>query len=220
MAKKKTKKQAENQVRKAAKKHPVLVTIAILLIVAIAGCCILHRKGVIHIPFLDKFIPQEINENTDVDATGGEFTSEDIETIKNGDLSIHFMVLGNKYSGDSTLIKVGDTEVLIDAGSRVNSAPTITSYINRFCTDGVLEYVIATHADRDHIAAFPKIFENYECETIIDFPRTNATSDTYNNYVTARTAEIEAGATHYTALECYKETNGRKKATLWVTGSR
>lgn len=212
MAKKKTKKQAENQVRKAAKKHPVLVTIAILLIVAIAGCCILHRKGVIHIPFLDKFIPQEINENTDVDATGGEFTSEDIETIKNGDLSIHFMVLGNKYSGDSTLIKVGDTEVLIDAGSRVNSAPTITSYINRFCTDGVLEYVIATHADRDHIAAFPKIFENYECETIIDFPRTNATSDTYNNYVTARTAEIEAGATHYTALECYKETNGAQKS--------
>lgn len=215
MANKKTNKKTQRAVKKAAKKaakkHPVLVAIVVILVVAIVGCLVLHRKGVIHVPFLDSIIPQEESKE-DIGATGGEFTAEDIETIKNGDLSIHFMVLGNQYTGDSTLIKVGDTEVLIDAGSRVNSAATITSYINRFCTDGVLEYVIATHADRDHIAAFPKIFENFQCGTIIDFPRTGATSDTYNNYVEARTAEVSAGATHYTALECWNNENGAQKS--------
>ena len=42
-----------------------------------------------------------------------------VETIKAEDFSIHFMELGNKYTGDSTLVKAGDVEVLIDAGTRV-----------------------------------------------------------------------------------------------------
>ena len=90
-------------------------------------------------------------------------------------LSIHFLELGNKYTGDCTLIKVGDTEVLIDAGSRKGSAETIVPYIVEYCTDGVLEYVIATHAHQDHIAGFvgttkaDGIFESFVCETIIDY---------------------------------------------------
>ena len=35
-----------------------------------------------------------------------------------GDLSIHFMELGNEYAGDSIYIKAGETDILIDAGSR------------------------------------------------------------------------------------------------------
>ena len=27
-------------------------------------------------------------------------------------------------------------------------------YVDKYCTDGVLEYVIATHAHQDHIAGF------------------------------------------------------------------
>ena len=64
-----------------------------------------------------------------------------------GDLSIHFMELGNKYAGDSIYIKAGDTDILIDAGSRESSTETTSAYIDQYCTDGVLEYVIATHAD-------------------------------------------------------------------------
>lgn len=137
--------------------------------------------------------------------------------IETGELSIHFMELGNKYTGDSTLIKIGDTEVLIDAGSRQNSAATIVPYIQQYCTDGVLEYVIATHAHQDHIAGFvgtksaPGIFESFVCETIIDFPLTNATSGIYNSYCTSRDAEVAAGATHYTALECWNNENGAQR---------
>lgn len=134
-----------------------------------------------------------------------------------GEFSIHFLTLGNKYAGDAIYIKAGDNDILIDAGSRGNSSDAIASYIDKYCTDGTLEYVIATHAHQDHIAAFvgtkaaPGIFERYECETIIDFPLTEATSSVYKNYVTKRDAEVESGAKHYTALECYNNQNGAQR---------
>ena len=134
-----------------------------------------------------------------------------------GDLSIHFMELGNEYAGDSIYIKAGETDILIDAGSRASSTDTTSEYIDRYCTDGVLEYVIATHADQDHIAGFagsnssPSIFDRYECEVIIDFPRTNKDSQTYKKYVENRNAEVKAGATHYTALQCWYEEDGAQK---------
>ena len=125
------------------------------------------------------------------------------------DLSVHFMMLGNKYAGDSVYIKAGDTDILIDAGSRTSSAAVIGEYINQYVTDNVLEYVIATHADQDHIAGFAgdksnkSIFELYKCGTIIDFPRTDKSTATYNKYVANRDKEV--------AEECYNNENGAKR---------
>ena len=133
------------------------------------------------------------------------------------EMSINFLELGNKYTGDSTYIKAGDVDILIDAGSRNNSAGAIASFVDNYCTDGKLEYVIATHAHQDHIAGFvgtnsiPGIFKKYEVGTIIDFALTNATSAVYNNYVTERDAEVAAGAKHYTALDCTQEKDGAQK---------
>lgn len=132
--------------------------------------------------------------------------------------SIHFLELGNKYTGDSIYIKAGENDILIDAGSRGNSAQAICEYVDDYCEDNTLEYVIATHAHQDHIAGFvgtssiPGIFDYYKCETIIDFPLTKATSQVYKNYVLKRDAEVKNdGATHYTALECYNNENGAKR---------
>lgn len=137
--------------------------------------------------------------------------------VISGDLNIHFLELGNKYTGDSVYIKAGDVDILIDAGSRGNSADDIANYLNKYVSDNTLEYVIATHAHQDHIAGFvgtasvAGIFDTYECETIIDFPKTNATSTVYKNYVEKRNIEIENGAKHYTALECYNNENGASR---------
>ncbi len=136
-----------------------------------------------------------------------------------GDLSIHFMELGNNYTGDSVYIKAGETDILIDAGSRTNSASTISNYLNTYVTDNKLEYVIVTHADRDHIAGFAgdksnkSIFELYECETIIDFARTNkdASATMYSNYTTQRDTEVANGAKHYTALQCWNNADGASR---------
>ena len=143
-----------------------------------------------------------------------------VETPKLDKMEIHFPVFANKVSGDCTLIKVGDTELLIDAGSTRGAAKTIVPYIEQYCTDGVLEYVVATHAHEDHIAAFvgetsiktDGVFDAFACGTIIDFVKTKSTSQIYKDYVSLRNAEVSAGATHYTALECYKQTGGAKRS--------
>lgn len=104
-----------------------------------------------------------------------------IETIKNEDLSIHFLELGNKYTGDCTFIKVGDNEILIDAGSRTSSIGPIHDYITDYITDGELEYVIVTHAHRDHYAGFAtenSLFDalnlsNITIGNVITFSNTN-----------------------------------------------
>ncbi len=142
---------------------------------------------------------------------------EKSDTLVIGEFEVHFLELGNKYTGDAIYIRAGTTDILIDAGSRTSSASTIISYIDQYVTDGVLEFVIATHADQDHISAFYStssyegIFEHYQVETIIDFPNTNKTTVTYNNYVAARDNEVAEGAVHYTALECYNEENGASR---------
>ncbi len=140
------------------------------------------------------------------------------ETVVSGEMQIHFLEVGNEYTGDCTLIKVGNTEVLIDAGSRKGSAETLVPYIKEYCTDGVLEYVVATHAHQDHIAGFvgtakaDGIFESFVCETIIDYSLTNATSQIWKDYEELRDAEVTAGAKHYTALECWKGENGAQRS--------
>ena len=170
----------------------------------------------------DAPVSETLEENVPGGETGGDGgeTGIDDEVIKNGDLSIHFMELGNIYTGDSILIQCGDNDILIDAGSEYSSAPTLISYIDKYVTDNTLEYVIATHGHTDHIAAFCStadytgIFEHYKVENIIDFPLTNSSGSSrtiVGRYRAARDNEIAEGANHWTALECYNEENGASR---------
>ena len=160
-------------------------------------------------------------------------TSESLEEIVTDELSIHFLELGNKYTGDCTLIKVGDTEVLIDAGSRQSSATTIKNYVDQYCTDGILEYVIATHADQDHISGmvgnstasgYNGILYSYEVDTLIQFPLTGKSALTdkgnatlYGKYLNAVEYAKSEGTSVYTALECWNNENGASRTyTLGV----
>ncbi len=130
------------------------------------------------------------------------------------DFQVHFLELGNYNAGDCTFIKAGDLDILIDAGSTTGSIPTLKKYINQYCKDGVLEYVIATHAHEDHIAGFTTdngIFASYEVKTIIDFTRKNTTSKVSASYITYRDQEVAGGAKHYTASDCIQGTNGGQR---------
>lgn len=137
-------------------------------------------------------------------------------------ISFHFLELGNNNTGDSIFIQTSTTDILVDAGSRTNSANTIETYVKDKMQDDVLEYVIATHADQDHIAALagsnehPSLFTRFQVQNIIDFPKTNkslttdAGNDTvYGKYVKNRDAEVAAGATHYSALELWNDQTKR-----------
>ena len=135
-----------------------------------------------------------------------------------GELSFHFMMLGNDKAGDCIYIKAGENDILIDGGSYYDSIDDISNYVDRYCDDNTLEYVIVTHADEDHIACFggakngESLFDKYEVSTIIDFPKTNKTTAVYQRYCSERQAEIDDGnSVHYTALECYNNENGAKR---------
>lgn len=140
-----------------------------------------------------------------------------LEGVANSDLSIHFLELGNGNAGDCTLIKCGNTEVLIDAGSKRNSTETVKNYIDKYCTDGVLEYVVVTHAHEDHIAALVGeegknngVLYSYEIDTVIQFAGHNTTSKIYNDYVSAVNS---CGASVFTAKECwYESKQGAQKS--------
>lgn len=133
-------------------------------------------------------------------------------------LQFHFLELGNKYTGDCTLVKVGDVEVLIDAGSREDSGPVISSYIDEY-VEGELDYVIVTHAHQDHIAGFVDtssskgVFSSFTCGTIIDYARKDTSSKISQSYEAARDKEVrEDGAVHYNALQCWKNEGGAKQS--------
>ncbi len=165
-------------------------------------------------------------ENSSVEDSGSGENSA-VEDIVVDGLSIHFLHFGNLISGDCTLIKVGDTEVLIDAGSTRGSVRTTVPYIQQYCTDGVLEYVVATHAHTDHISGFlgleekdresPEdgrgVFESFECQTIIDYTGRKTTSAISKEYEAARDEEVkEHGGKHCTALECWNNVNGAQRS--------
>lgn len=137
-----------------------------------------------------------------------------------GKLEFHFLELGNQYTGDSIFIKAGDTDVLIDAGSRKGSAKTLNSAIADYCTDGKLEYVIATHADQDHIAGFvgnstsgsrDGVLYTYDVGTIIQFPRTDKNTTILSDYRTAVNYCANNGTNVYSALDCYNNIGGAKR---------
>ena len=202
----------EKAVTKAAKavaksNNTALQVIVVLLVVAIVALCVYgYFAG--WFDFLFK-------KNPEIDFNAATYN---VETIKDEDLSIHFLELGSWNTGDSIYIKAGETDILIDAGSVGASAETIAKYVDQYCEDGKLEYVIATHAHKDHIAGFvgtsavKGIFERYKCDNIIQFARTDSTTELYKKYVSELDKQKAQGANVYTALQCWNNADGAKRS--------
>ncbi|MBO5884206.1 MAG: MBL fold metallo-hydrolase [Clostridia bacterium] len=169
----------------------------------------------INLPKTDVLV---VSEEVYYSNSNGEISHSNI-SLEDAEISIHFLELGNKYTGDCTYIKTKDCDILIDCGSKSNSVPTVANYLNQYVTDNKLEYVIVTHAHQDHYAGFAtttkvdSIFDLYECENIITFSQTakgKTTTTMYKNFERELNAEKANGANVYTALDCINETNGAK----------
>lgn len=196
-----------------AKKLSILSIVGLSVVGFIGGVAVGAYASLAFSPLPDSYeIPEtEQAHNKPITTTGTDFT---VEMIKSKDLSIHFMELGNKYTGDSTLIKVGDVEVLVDAGSKTSSIETIYNYTSQY-VEGDLDYIIVTHAHEDHYAGFStskyedSLFGKYNVgsgTTIIDFAQitTNKASNKMYKYYQANLNSAtngEEGAKHYNVLE-------------------
>ena len=103
--------------KKTKKTNKLLLTFCVIL------CLVVGAVGGVfaNIYYAESYIIPPVEAATKTIAEG----SLDVDVIKNQELSIHFIELGNKYTGDCTLIKVGDVEILIDAGSRASSVEPI-----------------------------------------------------------------------------------------------
>lgn len=216
------------KLKRGFKKHPILTTVTLVLVLAIGGTFALHTTGFINIPLLLQGDKEDLSSDSEDLSSDTEDSSGGTPDIVTESLSIHFLKTGNKYTGDCTLIKTGNTEILIDAGSRQNSAKTIKNYVDEYCTDGVLEYVIATHADQDHIAGFvglsssggnDGILYEYDVTTLIQFPLTGKEPFTekgnktlYGKYLDAVEYAKGNGTAVYTALECWNGENGAARS--------
>lgn len=80
-------------------------------------------------------------------------------TITTEELKVHFIDVGQ---GDSILIDLGSTEILIDGGGR---SPGVIPYLNNY-VDGAIEVMIATHPHADHIGGLIDVLSTYEVKEI------------------------------------------------------
>jgi len=109
------------------------------------------------------------------------YNSSSVESYKptgaERELTVHFLELGNKYTGDCTYIKYGDVDILIDCGSKSSSISTVETYLRNYMgeEDNKIDYCIVTHAHTDHYAGFAtgdkvdSIFDLFTFGTVIDF---------------------------------------------------
>ncbi len=88
-------------------------------------------------------------------------------------LEIYFIDIGKYGSsdcGESIYIKYGNIDIIVDAGDHFDSTKqAIEETINQHLEDGVIDYVIATHPDSDHIGGMANLFAKYEVANLIKF---------------------------------------------------
>ncbi|MCW1888408.1 MAG: MBL fold metallo-hydrolase [Candidatus Moranbacteria bacterium] len=106
------------------------------------------------------------------------------------------VVFLNVGQGDAILIQDGELQVLIDGG---RDGKVLLDRLGRYVPfwDRVLEVVVATHPDSDHIGGLPAVLKNYQVEMVM----TNGhTSDTETSRLFEKLAIEKAGQRKEIAL--------------------
>lgn len=91
------------------------------------------------------------------------------------ELKVHFIDVGQ---GDSILIDLGETEILIDGGGK---SPGVVAYIDDY-VDGTIEAMVATHPHADHIGGLISVLDSFEVEKIW-LNGDTSTSKTYQEFM-------------------------------------
>ena len=117
---------------------------------------------------------------------------------------------GSSDCGESIYIKIDTMDLLIDAGDRYESTfKAVKECIDSYSEDKVLDYVIATHPDSDHIGSMDNVILEYEVKYLITFSMlSDDNSGVFNAYKDALDAE---NCTVCTGLESVNGLNGCSK---------
>lgn len=159
----------------------------------------------------------------------GKSESEGSVSYENAEcdpISFHFIERNEQWSGDAIYVKAGDNDILIDAGARGKSADAIASYMEDssradHLSDGELEYVIATHAHRDHITGFAGtsqvkgIFYRYTIDNLIDFSYAGGEKNTVINNADPENKKNDSRFVSFEAT--YDKTTSSKTTTSYYS---
>ena len=107
----------------------------------------------------------------------------------------------NVGQGDSILIKVGDCDILIDAGTS-SYGSTVSSYLKSQGVDDI-ELMVNTHPDADHCGGLTTVLNDFVVEEVWISKDTNKSTTAYKNFTAAiknegLTAKKPSAGTVYT----------------------
>jgi len=139
-------------------------------------------------------------------------------TIKNpSQLQVHFIDVGQ---GDSILLDLGTTEVLIDGGDgHTNIVPYLQQYV-----DGSLEAMIATHPHDDHIGGLISVMNNFDVDMVLTNGESYGTS-TYSDFMdkawkeTPEVDYVSRGDTFTVGNLAFKVLNPEESLPLDINGN-
>lgn len=121
---------------------------------------------------------EDASAEAGMEKSTGEDASEE-EVFELAELEVHFLDVGQ---GDATLLKCGESVMLIDTGTD-DKGTAIQNYLKK---QGVtkLDYLILTHPDADHIGSSDVIITKFEIDNVFmsDFTKDNKT---YNQMIEA-----------------------------------
>ena len=141
--------------RKSKKLNKVISLILVFIIIAFVLACYVYP------PLYDLVLGLFDLNNAQKPEYRVEGDTTYIESGEMPDLKMHFIDVGQ---GDCIVIELPDGKnVIIDAGEE-SSYDELSDYIDRKTNIERFDYLIATHADNDHIGALDKILRDYEVE--------------------------------------------------------
>ena len=193
--KSKNQKIIKKQVNKAIKRIPLGIVICILIVGCIVGY--LYYKKIND----NKDSTNENNIKGNVAYLVQEGTTVD-------DVKITFLELfgtnGNPQISDSVFIECGDIDILIDAGEKASGSNTVVPFIEEHVSDNILELVIVTHADSDHLGGMVGLSNSYGAlevpgityQYIVDFGYEGQTQ-LYKDYLEVRNKKIKEGTKYF-----------------------
>ena len=117
---------------------------------------------------------------------------------------------GSSDCGESIYIKIDTMDFLIDAGDRYDSTyKAVKECLDTYSEDKVIDYVIATHPDSDHIGSMDNVLIDFEVKYLITFSMNEEDdSGVFNAYKTALENE---NCTVCTGIESVNGLNGCSK---------
>ena len=80
-----------------------------------------------------------------------------------GEMTMHTINIGH---GDAHLFESNGHYMLVDSGKK-SAHKTLLDYLEKHVTGDTIDYVLATHADTDHIGGMASVFENYTIKNCI-----------------------------------------------------